>query len=184
MPNDLKNNGTSMCTSRRSFLLSGASIIALSALSTSASGVGAVNMLVKGFPRQKIGKVSELEDNQPIDFQFPTDSPISTFVLVKLGEAAGGGVGKNKDIVAFSNLCTHMGGPLNGSYKSEHKAMGPCPLHLTTFDLSRHGMVIAGHATESLPQGRLEIDGDDIYITGIMGLIYGHQNNSIAVTEL
>ena len=174
-------NSMHACTSRRSFLLAGASTIALSAISSS---IGAANLLVKEYPRQHIGKISDLKNDQPVDFQFPSDSPTSTFVLVKLGEEAGGGVGKNKDIVAFSNLCTHMGGPLNGTYKSKHKAIGPCPFHLTTFDLSRYGMVISGHATESLPQGRLEIVGDDIYITGIMGLIYGHQNNSIAVTEL
>jgi arsenite oxidase small subunit len=142
----------------------------------------AMNLAVKEFPRVKIGKLSQLQTNQPFDFQFPADNPVSTFVLVKLGETAGAGVGKDKDVVAFSNLCTHMGGPLNGSYKSEHKAMGPCPLHLTTFDLTRHGMVISGHATESLPQGRLEVEGDDIYITGVMGLIYGQQTNPIAWT--
>jgi arsenite oxidase small subunit len=142
----------------------------------------AVNMAVKEYPKHKIGQLSQLKLNQPIDFQFPPENPISTFTLVKLGEKAGAGVGKEQDVVAFSNLCTHMGGPLNGTYKSEHKALGPCPLHLTTFDLTRHGIVIAGHATESLPQARLEVEGDDIYITGIMGLIYGQQNNPIAWT--
>lgn len=181
MSNDIKSDGERPCESRRHFLLAGATTAVLAGLPGVTS---AMNMLVKEFPRQKVGQLSQLKDNQPIDFQFPTSSPTSTFVLVKLGEAAGGGVGRDKDVVAFSNLCTHMGGPLNGSYKSKHKALGPCPLHLTTFDLTRHGMVISGHATESLPQGRLEIDGDDIYVTGIMGLLYGHQNNPLAVTQL
>jgi arsenite oxidase small subunit len=70
-----------------------------------------------------------------------------------------------------------MGMVLQGSYKSEHAVMGPCPLHLTTFDLTRHGMVIAGHATESLPQIVLETDGDDIVATGVLGLLYGKHNN-------
>jgi arsenite oxidase small subunit len=43
-------------------------------------------------------------------------------------------------------------------------------------------MVIAGHATESLPQARLEVEGDDIYVTGVMGLVYGTQTNSMAWT--
>ncbi len=167
------------CESRRNFLLAGATTFVMASMPGMAS---AANLLVKEYPRHKIGQISQLQTNKPMDFQFPLDNPISTFVLVKLGERAGAGVGKDKDIVAFSNLCTHMGGPLNGSYKSEHKAMGPCPLHLTTFDLTRHGMVIAGHATESLPQARLEVDGDDIYVTGIMGLIYGTQSNPMAWT--
>ena len=96
---------------------------------------------------------------------------------MKLGVPAGGGVGPNDDIVAFNALCTHMGGPLMGTYKKEHKAIGPCPLHLTTFDLIKHGMVIAGHATESLPQVLLEVSGDEIYATGMLGLIYGRARN-------
>ena len=38
-------------------------------------------------------------------------------------------------------------------------------------------MVIAGHATEALPQIILELDGDDIYATGIAGLLYGYSVN-------
>lgn len=140
----------------------------------------AVTMMVKDHPKYKIGQLNELRDNQPIDFQFPPQITSSTFMLVKLGEPAGGGIGEKHDIVAFSNICTHMGAPLNGRYKKEHKALGPCPLHLTTYDLTRHGMVIAGHSTESLPQARLELEGGEIYVTGIMGLIYGQQTNPIA----
>lgn len=98
-------------------------------------------------------------------------------MLVKLGAPASGGVGPKGDIVAFSTLCTHMGGPLAGTYKAEHKVLGPCPLHLTIFDMTRHGMVVAGHATESLPQVVLEVKGDNIYATGVLGLIYGKRNN-------
>ena len=98
-------------------------------------------------------------------------------MLVKLGTAAGGGVGVDNDIVAFSTLCTHMGGPMDGTYNKIHKGLGPCPLHLTTFDLTRHGIMIGGHATESLPQVMLEVEGDAIYAVGVMGLIYGRASN-------
>ncbi len=178
--NDIKTSDESIddsdpaCISRRHFLLAGASTVVL----TTIPGIaGAAKLLVKDYPRTKIGSVSALKQDVAVDFMYPPNSTTSSFVLVKLGEQAGGGVGKDQDIVAFSNLCTHMGGPLNGTYKAKHKAIGPCPLHLTTFDLSRHGMVISGHATESLPQARLEIVGDNIYVTGIMGLIYGHSSN-------
>lgn len=174
---DVKSVSDRPCESRRNFLLAGATTVVACSISGLANGM---ELVLKQYPRQFIGKLSELKQDQPIDFQFPPQAPVSTFVLVKLGEEAGAGVGKDKDIVAFSNLCTHMGGPLNGSYKSEHKALGPCPLHLTTFDLTRHGMVISGHATESLPQAKLEIEGDDIFATGIMGLLYGFQSNPSA----
>jgi len=170
---DNKNNSAA-CISRRNFLLTGASTVILSTI----PGItNAVELLVKDYPRIKIASINDLVNDEPVDFLYPPDNPASSFVLIKLGEQAGGGIGKKKDIVAFSNLCTHMGGPLNGTYKAKHKAIGPCPLHLTTFDLSRHGMVISGHATESLPQARLEVLGDDIYVTGVMGLIYGHNSN-------
>jgi arsenite oxidase small subunit len=70
-----------------------------------------------------------------------------------------------------------MGISLQNTYKPEHQAMGPCPAHLTTYDLTRHGMVIAGHATQGLPQVLLELRGDEIWATGVMALIYGFSDN-------
>ena len=78
---------------------------------------------------------------------------------------------QSQDIVAFNSFCTHMGGPLAGTFKADQGVAGPCPLHWTLFDLTRHGMVVAGHATMGLPQITLELDGDDILATGVMGLI-------------
>ncbi len=118
--------------------------------------------------------MKDVHSGEPMVFQYPVEDPYATNILVKLDEEAGGGVGEHKDIVAFNQLCTHMGGPLAGTYNKEHKVLGPCPFHLTTFDLTRHGMVISGHATESLPQVILEVDEGIIYATGIMGLLYGH----------
>jgi arsenite oxidase small subunit len=69
-----------------------------------------------------------------------------------------------------------MGGDTSGSFYAAEQVLG-CPLHQTTFDLTRHGMVIAGHATESLPQVLLELQGDDIYAVGVIGLIYGRYDN-------
>ncbi|MFQ5691815.1 MAG: arsenate reductase (azurin) small subunit, partial [Nitrospinota bacterium] len=112
--------------------------------------------------------------------QYSWKDPYSSAMLVKLGVPAAGGVGPQKDVVAFSTICTHMGGPLQGTYKKAHKILGACPFHLSTFDLTHHGMVAAGQATESLPQVRLEVRGDDIYATGVMGLIYGYHSNLAA----
>jgi arsenite oxidase small subunit len=50
-------------------------------------------------------------------------------------------------------------------------------MHLSTFDLTRHGLVVAGHGTQSLPQVVLEADDDVLYATGMMGLIYGFSSN-------
>ncbi len=161
-----------MCMTRRHFLLTGASAVVLSSI----PGLAAAQLVAREYPRQKIASLKNLKQDQLIDFTYPPNNP-TPFFLVKLGEVAGAGQGPDGDVVAFSYLCSHMGGPLHGSYKPAHKAIGPCPLHLTTFDLTRHGIVISGHATESLPQAQLEISGGDIYATGVMGLIYGQCDN-------
>ncbi len=114
----------------------------------------------------------------PVDFLYPNDDDTyARCFLVKLGEQAGGGAGPEQDVVAFSSLCPHMGGILSGSYKGEHKVAGPCPTHLSTFDLTRHGMVVAGHAVQSLPQIVLEVKGDNIFATGVAGLFFGGPKN-------
>lgn len=66
---------------------------------------------------------------------------------------------------------------MEGTYKPGLQMLGACPMHFTTFDLTRHGMVVSGHATESLPQIILESEGDDLYPTGVMGLIHGYGSN-------
>ena len=98
-------------------------------------------------------------------------------MLVKLGTSAGGGIGRKKGIVAFSVLCTHQGMPLIGSYQAKEKALGACPAHLSTYDLTRHGIIISGQAYQRLPQVLLEHDGDTVYATGLIGLIFGRHLN-------
>ncbi len=163
-----------LCLSRRHFLLTGTTAIVMSTMPGVAS---AVQLVSKDYGIVRVASLNDLKTDQAIDFSYPPNNPVSSFFIVKLGEQAGGGLGPNKDIVAFSNLCSHMGGPLNGTYKAAHKAVGPCPLHLTTFDLTRHGMVISGHATQALPQARLKIVSGNIYATGVTGLIYGQHDN-------
>jgi len=168
------------CWNRREFLFVGAgtvTTIALSSVFGSTAALAGKAKLAK-YPQKMIARLSGLKTDEPIDFLYPSDdATYAQCFLVKLGERAGGGVGPQEDIVAFSSLCTHMGGLLNRSYNSEHKIAGPCPSHLTTFDLTRHGMVIAGHAVESLPQIVLEVKRDKIYATGVAGLIWGAADN-------
>jgi arsenite oxidase small subunit len=132
---------------------------------------------VTTFPRKFIVKLSELKQDVPVDFTYPDDGAYSESMLVKLGVQAGGGIGPERDVVAFNYTCTHQGGPLNGAYKPEHKALGPCPFHLSTYDLTRHGILISGQAYQSLPQVLLELEGDDIYAVGLFGLIFGRYDN-------
>jgi len=168
------------CMSRREFLLNGGlavTVVAIGGIPGLADAAKAANpMALKAtYPDQKIGRLSALKKGIPIQFNYPY--PHVANILVKLGAPAGAGVGADADVVAFNLQCTHMGGPMHGTYKPEYQVLGPCPLHLTTFDLTRHGMVVAGHGTESLPQILLDLRGDDLYAVGVMGLIYGYSKN-------
>lgn len=172
------HDGERACMSRRSFLLAGGTVVALAAVGAlpGVAMAAPAHAVQKPYPKRKIGTLSGLQKGVPIEFAYPY--PDVQNILVKLGTEAGAGAGPAKDIVAFNQQCTHMGGPMQGTYKDAYQALGPCPLHLTTFDLTRHGMVISGHATETLPQILLEVQGDDIYAVGVMGLIFGYAVNT------
>jgi arsenite oxidase small subunit len=149
-------------------------VVSLSSLPADVLAQGA-RALRASYPRQKVASLSALKTGEPVVFAYPY--PDVRNIVVKLGVEAGGGVGAARDIVAFNQQCPHMGGPMDGTYKPKHQVLGPCPLHLTTFDLTRHGMVVSGHSTESLPQIVLELQGDDIVAIGVQGLIYGYSAN-------
>ncbi len=103
-----------------------------------ATGPEAQELVSSSYARKVIGKVSELEPGKAMAFNYPTDD-IENLVMM-LNEEAGGGVGEGRNIVAFNTICPHMGGYMGESeFKSQHSVLGPCPLHLSTFDLSVTG---------------------------------------------
>jgi len=174
-----KQIGHKCLVSRRNFLV-GAGVTTATIMVTLNPGTAdakEVPARIASYPKKLIGKVSELKQDKPLDFNYPDEGEHSESMLVKLGVKAGGGLGDGEDIVAYNYACTHQGNTLSGSYKADTKSLGACALHLSTYDLTRHGILISGQAYQSLPQVLLEIDGDDIYATGIFGLIYGREDN-------
>ncbi len=170
--------------SRRSFLVGAGAAVALAStisitLFPGTAEAKTVRARILSYPRKKIARLSKLKANKPVNFKYPDDGKNSTAMLVRMGVPGGGGVGPKRDVVAFNYLCTHQGGPLMGSYtvQDEHRVLGQCPLHLSTYDLRRHGMVISGQAYQNLPQVLLEVEGDDVYAVGMMGLIFGRDRN-------
>jgi len=177
------DHGKCMLNRRQFLMYSGTAAVAASTISVSLfPGEAQAKARVVGYPRKKIGQLSQLVDNKPIDFNYPDDGQNSQCMLVKMaGAKAGGGIGSKRDVVAFSYLCTHQGGFMNGKYQAvgEHRVLGQCPLHLSTYDLTRHGIIVSGQAYQSIPQVLLELDGDDIYAVGVMGLLFGRNENLI-----
>jgi len=162
---------------RRRFLLTGGIATAVVMVGVPGLPEAQTPAAVSTYPRKWIARLSALAVDEPLDFEYPDAGAYAESILVKLGRPAGGGLGPDGDVVAFNYTCTHQGGPLQGTYQAADKALGPCPLHLTTFDLTRHGIFISGQAYQSLPQVLLELDGDDIYAVGMFGLIYGRFDN-------
>ena len=164
--------------SRRKFLLtSGISTATVMVTMNMGTSLADVPAIAATYPRKKIARLSDLKTDKPLAFEYPDEGAFAQSMLVKLGQEAGGGIGPQKDVVAFNNFCTHQGGDLTGTYKADTKSMGACPLHLSTYDLTRHGILISGQAYQSLPQVLLELKGDDIYAVGVFGLIFGRYDN-------
>lgn len=170
--------------SRRNFLMySGTAAASASVISINLfPGTAQAQTLparVVSYPRKLVAKVSNMQDNVPVDFNYPDDGRGTSCMIVKMGVQGGGGVGQQRDIVGFSYMCTHQGGPLNNTYQvtGEHRTLGQCPFHLSLFDLRRHGIIVSGQAYESLPQVLLEVEGDNIYAVGILGLLFGRNDN-------
>jgi arsenite oxidase small subunit len=174
-----ESHGPGKCLmSRRKFLLTSgvttATVMVTMKIGTSLAEVPAV---IATYPSKKIAKLSDLKTDKPLGFEYPDEGTYAESMIVKLGQQAGGGIGPEMDVVAFNYYCTHQGGDLTGTYKGDTKSLGACPLHLSTYDLTRHGILISGQAYQNLPQVLLELNGDDIYAVGVFGLIFGRYDN-------
>lgn len=167
--------------SRRVFLKLSGGGVAGAAASLGAAGLAAPAEAAQAeagrttlpYPRATVANLSRLAVNTPVSFNYPDAS--SPCVLVKMGRAVPGGVGPDKDIVAYSALCTHMGCPV--AYDTGTRTFR-CGCHYSVFDAEMGGQMVCGQATENLPQVKLEIDAKGaIVATGVNGLIYGRQAN-------
>ncbi len=127
------------------------------------------------YPRLRIASVDEIDVGETVEFEYPLDG--SGNFLTRLAEDADAGVGPEEGIVAFSNLCTHMGCAVSGNVDAERGTAGPCPCHYTSFDLSKGGLVVVGPATTDLPQVRLDVEDGEVFATGMDGLVHGRRNN-------
>lgn len=133
------------------------------------------------YPDTPVAKLADLKVGQPVFFDYPQKGQRN--LLVKLGMPAEEGIGPDRDIVAFSAFCAHMGAPLDGVYDQARGVLGPCPLHFSTFDLTKSGQLIMGKSTQPLPQVVLTADAaGQITATGMYGLIYGWPANLLKLT--
>lgn len=124
------------------------------------------------YPRVTIAKLSNIQPNKPISFNYPLKSQAS--VLIDVGEAVPEGVGPKQSIVAYSVLCQHMGCPT-----SYQPSVGEfvCPCHQSRYDPARLGSIVQGVAMLPLPRVLLEVSNGEVQAVGVDGLIYGYRDN-------
>ena len=144
-----------------------------------ASQAQKVQLAFPEYPDVVVANMADVKSGEPIFFEYPQTGQKN--MLVKIDRLAEEGVGPDMDVVAFSTACSHMGAPLDSVYNHEYGMLGPCPLHFSTFDLSKSGMNVIGKASDHLPQVALAVDDNgDIRATGMFGLIYGYPANLFA----
>ena len=142
-----------------------------------------------GFPVIKIANLSDLQVGTPVNFNYPLQETPN--IIVKLGVQAEGGVGPDSDIVAFSQVCQHLGciyGFVDTSSSptcnSSYKASGPvgyCCCHGSIYDLENGAKVIGGPAPRPVPQVILHFDTNtgNIFATGMTTpTIFGYDTGS------
>ena len=165
---------------RRFFLKSGGSAAAVvgavvipihSAEASTHTPQGATTL---NYPKKAVGKARGMPVNQAVRFNYPDAS--SPCYAIRMGNSVPGGIGPDKDIVAYSSLCTHMGCPV--AYDGGTKTF-KCGCHFSVFDAEMNGQMVCGQATEDLPKVLLSYDAksDSVTAVGVDGLIYGRQAN-------
>jgi len=185
--------------SKRDFLKVAAAASAVLALGGIASVMKAVVIpAVPGgsqssFPKVKISSLSSLTTGSVVLFNYPLDNEPN--ILVKLGAKAAGGVGPDGDIVAYSQVCQHLGciwgyvpsggsPPVNPSYVA-NGPVGYCPCHGSIFDLTQGAKVLGGPSPRPQPQVQLEVDSSgNVYAVGMSPpAIFGHGTGSSDVSN-
>ena len=165
--------------SRRSFLKGSSVAVAIPVMGTTGNVLAKENSPTNtgttlDYPEIAAGNVNQLPINKPVSFNYPDNE--SPCAMVRMGQAVPGGVGPDKDIVAYSILCNHMGCSLN--YNPESRTF-KCPCHFSIFDSEKAGQMVTGQATEDLPRILLSYDQEtgNIKAVGVSGLIFGRQAN-------
>lgn len=168
---------------RRDFFRSGGTLVAgATGLTLAESGAEAAKSAgethagatVLPYARKVVAQAKSLRPGEPLPFAFPDAA--SPCVVIKNGRPVPGGVGPDRDIAAFSTLCTHMGCPT--AYDKKQRVFR-CPCHFSMFDAELSGQMVCGQATVDLPEIILEYDeaSDRISAVGVRGLIYGRSAN-------
>jgi len=165
--------------SRRGFLKAGGAAVAsagasVTLVSNAEAAAPQAGSATLPYTAKVVAAARTLREGVPINFTYPDAS--SPCVMVKMGAEVLGGIGPDKDIVAYSTMCTHMGCPV--AYDAGTKTF-KCPCHFSIFDAEKGGQMVCGQATEDLPRIVLRYDAKsgNVSAVAVDGLLYGRQSN-------
>lgn len=165
--------------SRRKFLKGSSAAAAIPLMGSTGHVLAKENSNVNtgvtlNYPETAIGNANKLAVNKPVNFNYPDRA--SPCAVIRMGQAVPGGVGPEKDIVAYSTLCNHMGCSVN--YDPAERTF-KCPCHFSIYDSEKAGQMVTGQAIEDLPRILLSYNKDsgEIKAVGVDGLIFGRQAN-------
>ncbi|MDW8044755.1 MAG: Rieske 2Fe-2S domain-containing protein [Nitrososphaerota archaeon] len=142
--------------------------------------------LQREWPKVKIANIKDLKVGEALIFNYPLDNTPN--ILVKLGVKVRGGVGPDGDIVAYSQLCQHLGCKVRYLHPERYenvkvpenlkgKHLFYCGCHIAFYDVEEDAKPLVGPPLYPLPPVFLEYKEDtgDIIAYG-MGppVIYGH----------
>jgi Rieske Fe-S protein len=102
--------------------------------------------------RMRIASASQLAPGEAMMFAYPGEH--DACLLIRLPDGA---------LVAYSQKCTHLSCAV---IPEVDKGILRCPCHEGIFDLAS-GRNIAGPPPRPLPRIEIEVDGDDVYATGV-----------------
>jgi arsenite oxidase small subunit len=144
---------------------------------------------VPNFPVILVANLSDLQVGTPVSFNYPLQETPN--ILVKLGIKAQGGVGPDGDIVAFSQICQHLGciwafvgtgsAPTCNSSYTAAGPVGYCCCHGSIYDLANAAKVVGGPTPRPEPMVILYFDSatGNIYATGMTApSIFGYDTGS------
>lgn len=156
---------------RREFIkLGGLGAVGLAAPTAAQAAPGPVAR----YPVLPIAPIERIARGSLLPFTYPDDG--APAILLRLHEPALGGIGPNREIVAYSTLCTHKGCPV--LYRPDRKLI-ICPCHWSTFDPAKSGILVIGQASQNLPQIELRLERGIVQAVGVSGLIYGRHTNIV-----
>lgn len=168
--------GTGLGLNRRDFLIVGtAGVAGAFAAPAFSRATAAETPAPASVPEARVVDVAKLADLRPntaTPFAYP--DPDSPALLVALPAPGQGGVGPDGRVVAFSQLCTHKGCPVNFL---PDRQMFVCPCHWSSFDPAKRGQMVIGQGSAPLPQIRLRVRDGIVQAYGVDGLIYGRHTN-------